>query len=176
MLLSVLLLLLRLLPRATPLLHGTTASSGPPDASSVNCEKDCVPTNGDCRRFEHCQHCRTCYPDEVPLRLVSSGGRLHVSWEHGEEFFVKGAQPARSRYLCRRTPAGHSLAARRLHAHRGAGVNWSGSEAELSVPEGLQHRSMDELLDFVADNGFNASTPRVGSNCGLAQQQKLGNS
>ena len=35
MLLSVLLLLLRLLPRATPLLHGTTASSGPPDASSV---------------------------------------------------------------------------------------------------------------------------------------------
>lgn len=120
------LVLLSLLRPATPLIKTSTTDEQPgPHAPDVNCFTECVASNGDCQRFEHCQHCRTCYPDQVPLRLVSSGGRLHVSWEHGEEFHVKG-------------------------------VNWPGSESELSVPEGLTWRSIDELLEFVADSGFNA--------------------
>ena len=182
---------------ASALLRSPDAATGPPDATRVDCHIECVPENGDCRRFDYCQHCRVCYPDEVPLSLVSSGGRLHISWEHGEEFFIKG-------------------------------VNWSGSDAELSVPEGLQarrtppspvfthpaplsspplpspppshpptipqphlhlhfrahlhtlapttslppsrppqHRSMDEILDFAADNGFNAIRIMINHQCVL---------
>ena len=36
------------------------------------------------------------------------------------------------------------------------GINWWGSETANAVPGGLQHRTMDELLDFIAEQGFNA--------------------
>lgn len=32
---------------------------------------------------------------------------------------------------------------------------WWGSETANAVPGGLQHRTMDELLDFIAEQGFN---------------------
>ena len=36
------------------------------------------------------------------------------------------------------------------------GINWWGSETANAVPGGLTHRTMDELLDFVSEQGFNA--------------------
>ena len=36
------------------------------------------------------------------------------------------------------------------------GINWWGSETANAVPGGLMHRTMDELLDFVSEQGFNA--------------------
>ena len=36
------------------------------------------------------------------------------------------------------------------------GINWFGSETEMTVPGGLRERRMGELLDFVRDSGFNA--------------------
>ena len=36
------------------------------------------------------------------------------------------------------------------------GVNWWGSETANTVPGGLHRRTMDELLDFIAEQGFNA--------------------
>ena len=36
------------------------------------------------------------------------------------------------------------------------GINWWGSETVNAVPGGLQRRTMDELLDFIAEQGFNA--------------------
>ena len=42
---------------------------------------------------------------------------------------------------------------RRFHIK---GVNWWGSETANTVPGGLHRRTMDELLDFIAEQGFNA--------------------
>ena len=36
------------------------------------------------------------------------------------------------------------------------GINWWGSETANAVPGGLQRRTMDDLLDFISDQGFNA--------------------
>jgi aryl-phospho-beta-D-glucosidase BglC (GH1 family) len=36
------------------------------------------------------------------------------------------------------------------------GINWFGSETEMTVPGGLRERKLGELLDFVACEGFNA--------------------
>lgn len=36
------------------------------------------------------------------------------------------------------------------------GVNWWGSETANAVPGGLMHRTIDELLDFISEQGFNA--------------------
>ena len=36
------------------------------------------------------------------------------------------------------------------------GLNWWGSEGVNAVPGGLHRRTVEELLDFVAEQGFNA--------------------
>ena len=51
------------------------------------------------------------------------------------------------------------------------GINWFGSETEMTVPGGLRERRMGELLDFVRDSGFNALRIHVNHHFVLVNRQ-----
>ena len=106
----------------------TRAAPPPRPAPSVRSImcRACSREQGDCRMREECSQCEQCYPDQLPL--------LFFSGDDGQLHLHSATGPV-------------------FHVK---GVTWWGSEGVFTVLEGLDKRPMEDLFEFIADEGFNA--------------------